>query len=159
MVGMEVIRERLKRTITITNRKMITEPLSRFNMSDCKRSPTPLAPKDKIMSLSEDPTLERAIVSDYIRFMQAAVSIQFIAMVTQPDLAFAAHGLAPYMAGSAKNHWLAVQHVMTYLQCKIETGLSSGNEDVVDVFHDANFVITRRQGPYAWRSGMGVQVA
>ena len=58
VLGMEVIRDRSKKTITITHRKMITELLSRFNMSDCKRSTTPLVPKEKSMSLSEDPSLE-----------------------------------------------------------------------------------------------------
>ena len=38
VLGMEVIRDRSKRTITITHRKMITELLSRFNMPDCTRS-------------------------------------------------------------------------------------------------------------------------
>ena len=40
----------------------MTEILSRFNMymADCKRTPTALVSKEKIMSLSEDPTLERA---------------------------------------------------------------------------------------------------
>ena len=121
---------------------MITELLSRFNMSDCKRSPTPLVPKEKIMSLSEDPSLERATVSEHKRFMQAVGSIQYIAVVTRPDLAFAAHVLARHMAGSAKKHWLAVQHVMRYLQCTSDVGLTfngSGDEDVVDVFSDADF--------------------
>ena len=46
------------------------------------------------------------------------------------------------MTGSAKKHWLAVQHVMRYLQSTIDVGLTfngSGNEDVVDVFPDADF--------------------
>ena len=54
VLGMELIRDRSKRTITITHRKMITELLSRFNMSACKRSPTPLVPKEKMMSLSKE---------------------------------------------------------------------------------------------------------
>ena len=94
------------------------------------------------MSLSEDPSLERGTVSEHKRFMQAVGSIHYIAVVTRPDLAFAAHVLARRMAGSAKKHWLAVQHVMRYLQSTTEVGLTfngSGNEDVVDVFSDADF--------------------
>ena len=94
------------------------------------------------MSLSEDPSLERATVSEHKRFMHAVGSIQYIAVVTRPDLTFAAHVLAKHMAGSTKNHWLAVQHVMTYLQCTSDVGLTfngSGGEDVVDVFSDADF--------------------
>ena len=94
VLGMEVIRDRFKRTITITHRKTITELLSHFHMSDCKRSPTPLVPKEKIMSPSEDPSPERATVPEHKRFMQAVGSIQYIAVVTRPDLEFAAHVLA-----------------------------------------------------------------
>ena len=94
------------------------------------------------MSLSEDPTLERATVSKHKRFMQAVGSIQYIAVVTRRDLAFAAHALARHVAGSTKKHELAVQHVMRYLQSTTYVGLTfngSGNEDMVDVFSDADF--------------------
>ena len=106
VLGMEVIRDRSKQRITNKHRKMITDLLSRFNMSDCKRSPTPLVPKEKIMSLPKYSTLERATESEHKRFMPA---------VTWPALAFAAHLLARCMAGSAKKHWLAVQNVMRCL--------------------------------------------
>ena len=46
----------------------------------------------------------------------------------------------------AKKHWLAVQHIMRYLQSTIDVGLTFnglGNEDVVDVFSDANSVSTK----------------
>ena len=86
------------------------------------------------MSLSEDPSLERAAASQHKRFMQAVGSMQYIAVVTRPDLAFAAHVLARHMAGSAKKHWLAVQHVMRYLQCTSDVftmpSLHVGSPDV-----------------------------
>ena len=56
------------------------------------------------MSLSEDPNQEKASVSDHKRFMKAVVSIQYIAAVTRPDIAYAAHALATHMAGSATKH-------------------------------------------------------
>ena len=46
------------------------------------------------------------------------------------------------MAGSAEKHWWAVKHVMRYLQRTNDVGVTfngSGNEDVVDVFSDADF--------------------
>ena len=115
VLGMEVIQDRSKQRITNKHRKVITDLLSRFNMSDCKRSPTPLVPKEKIMSLPKYSTLERATESEHKRFMPAVKSIRYIAVVTWPALAFAAHLLARCMAGSAKKHWLAVQHVMRCL--------------------------------------------
>ena len=61
---------------------------------------------------------------------------------TRLDIAYAAHTLARHMAGSATNHWLAVLHVMRYLQSTIDVALTfngSGNESVVDVYSDDDF--------------------
>ena len=69
-------------------------------------------------------------------------SILYIAAVTRPDVAYAAHTLARHMSGSATKHWLAVQHVLRYLQSTIDVILTfngSGNESVVDVYSNANF--------------------
>ena len=74
--------------------------------------------------------------------MKAVGSIQYMAAVTRPDIAYAAHTLARHMARSATKHWLAVQHVMRYLQSTIDVVLTfngSGNEGVVDVYSDADF--------------------
>ena len=111
---MEVKRDR-KAKLSISHKQMISDLLERNNMSGCRCSPTPLVPTENIMSLSEGPTQEKASVPDYKRFMKAVGSIQYIAAVTQPDIAYAAHALAGHMAGSATKHWLAVQHVMRYL--------------------------------------------
>ena len=112
-------------------------------MTDCRGSPTPLVPNEKILSLKEDPEQEKASVAEHQRFMQAVGGIQYIAVVTRPDLAFAAHALARHMAGSAKKHWLAAQHVMRYLQRTIDVGLvfngSKGNGCVLEAFTDADF--------------------
>ena len=90
--------------------------------------------------------------------MQAVGSIQYVAVVTRPDLAFAAHVLARHMARSAKKQWLAVQHVMRYLQSMIDVGLTfngSGKEDVVDVYSDADFA---NSGSMKSVSGMVVRI-
>ena len=94
------------------------------------------------MSLSKDPIQEKASVSDQKRFMKAVGSNQYIAAVTRPDIAYAAHTLARHMAGIATKHWLAVQHVMRCLQSTTDVVLTfngSGNESVVDVYSDADF--------------------
>ena len=58
-----------------------------------------------------------------------------MAVVTRPDIAFAAHSLAKHMAASAKVHLLAAQHVMRYLQKTVNLGLQfsagEGNSVVV----------------------------
>ena len=104
------------------------------------KPPAPHAPCMRALALSYDK--EKASLSDHKRFMKAVGSIQYIAVGTRPDIAYAAHTLATHMAGSVAKHWLAVQHVMTYLQSMIDVVLTfngSGNEIVVDAYSDADF--------------------
>ena len=142
VLGMEVKRDREAKTLSISHKQVITEVLDKNNMLGCRCSPTPRAAREKVMNLSEDPAPEKASVSDHKRFMKAVGSIQYIAAVTRPDIAHAAHTLARHMAGSATKHWYAVQHFMRYLQSTIDVVLTfnvSGSESVVDVYSDANF--------------------
>ena len=142
VLGMEVKRDRKARSLSISHKQMISDLLERNKMIGCRCSATPLVPRENIMSLSEDPTQEKASVSDHKRFMKAVGSVQYIAAVTRPNIAYAAHTLARHMAGNATKHWLAVQHVMRYLQSTIDVVLTfngSGNESVVDLYSDADF--------------------
>ena len=142
MLGMEVKRDRKEKTLSNSHKQMISDLLERNNMKGCRCSPTPPVPKEKIMSLSEDPTQEKTSVSDHKCFMKAVGSIEYIAAVMRLDIAHAAHTLARHMAGSATKHWLAVQHVRRYLRSTIDvvlTFIGSGNESVVDVYSDADF--------------------
>ena len=70
VLGMEVKRDRKAKTLSIIHKQMISELLDRNNMSGCRCSSTPLVPREKSMSLSEDPNQEKASVLDHKRFMK-----------------------------------------------------------------------------------------
>ena len=141
VLGMEVKWDRETSTLSISHKQMISSLLERNNMSGCRCSPTLLVPREKIMSLSEDPSHEKASVSDHNRFMKAVRSIQYIAAVPRPDIAYVGHTFARHMASSATKHWLVVQHVLRYLQSTIDVALTfnGSGDSVVDVFSDADF--------------------
>ena len=82
VLGMEVKRDRQAKALSVSYKQMATELLNRNKMLGCRCSPTPLVPKEKIMSLSEVPTQEKTSVSDNKRFMKALGSIQYIDAVT-----------------------------------------------------------------------------
>ena len=109
--------------MTISHRMKIKDLLDANGMKRCRTSPTPLVPKEKLKSLKEDPSQEPATASEHQKYMKVVGSIQYIACVTRPDLAFAAHSLARHMSASSKQHWLDAQHVMRYLQKTVYLGL------------------------------------
>ena len=135
---LEILRDRKARTMTITHRKKISDPLSANSMQGCRSSPTPLVPKEKLKSMKEDPYQKPATVSERKRYMKVVGGTQYI-VVTRPDIAFAAHSLARHMGASAKVHWLAAQHIMRYLQKTVNLGLqfSAGEgNSVVEAYSD-----------------------
>ena len=123
VLGIEIMRDRPSLTMTISRRMKIKQLLDSNGMKGCRTSPTPLVPKEKLKSLKEDPSQEPATISEHQTYMKVVGSIQYIACVTWPDLAFAAHSLARHMSASSKEHWLAAQHVMRYLQKTVNLGL------------------------------------
>ena len=72
------------------------------------------------MSLSEDPTQEKASVSDHKRFMEAVGSIQYIAAVTRPDIAYAAH---PYVTTPGTRDISNTNKVHSALVAKADSGV------------------------------------
>ena len=104
---MEILRDRKARTMTITHRKKIFDLLSANSMQGCRTSPTPLVPKEKLKSMKEDPSPEPTTVCVHKKYRKVVGGIQYIAVVTRPEIAFAARSLARHMAASAKVHWLA----------------------------------------------------
>ena len=89
VLGMEIMRDRPSRTMTISHRMKIKDLLDSNGMKGCRTSPTPLVPKEKLKSLKEDPSQEPATASEHQTYMKVVESIQYIACVTRPGLAFA----------------------------------------------------------------------
>ena len=126
--------------MTITHCKKISDLLAANSMQGCRTSSTPLVPKEK--SMKEDPSQEPATVSEHKKYMKVVGGIQYTAVVTRPDIAFAAHSLARHMAASAHVHWLGAQHVMRYMQKTVNSGLQFSvceGKSVVEAYSDASF--------------------
>ena len=142
VLGMEIMRDRSSRAITVSHRMKIKDLPESNGMKGCRTSPTPLVPKEKLKSLKEDSSQEPATISDHQKYMKVVGSIQYIACVTLPDLAFAAHSLARHMSASSKEHWLVAQHVLRYLQKTVNLGLqfsASKGYSVAEAYSDADF--------------------
>ena len=98
---MEVKRDREAKTLSISHKQMIAEVLDRNKMLGCRCSPTPLVPGEKDHESFQGSNPEESTVSNHKRFRKAVGSIQYIASVTRPNIAYAAHTLARHMPGSA----------------------------------------------------------
>lgn len=105
-VGLNITRG--KDTIMIDQEKYIKEVLSRFNMTDCKTTKTPVEVGLKFSNMQEDPY--------DCPYQQAIGCLLFIAQGTRPDISFAVNCLSRYNKEPKSEHWAAVKRVLRYLQ-------------------------------------------
>ena len=162
-LGMKITRDRLKKTLTISQPQYVNEILSRFNMSNCKPAATPLVPKS---------TLKRATTTDEptkAPYGELVGCLLYLSTRTRPDIAAAVGTLTRYTSQPCDTHWVAAKHVLRYLRGSPDIGLTYGaatnNPAQLHGYADASFaddVDTRRStsgcclmlngAAVAWRS-------
>ena len=126
----------------IFRQQKVVNLLEKFGMSECRGSPTPLVPRQQLKATASCPDSEKATVAEHSRFMSAVGGIQYLAVVTRPDLSYVCNALAKHMACSLKEHWAAIQHVLRYLQSTKNLGITFGgseNKSLVEAYTNANF--------------------
>jgi len=99
-----------------------------------------------LRSAVDHPDLEKASPADHTKFMSAVGGIQYIAVVTRPDISYACSALAKHMSCSLVEHWAAVQHILRYLQKTKNLGITfkgAQGEALVEAYTDADFANDR----------------
>ena len=161
-LGMVVVRDRERRTISLGQSGYVERVLDRFGMAGCHGVSTPLDPKVKVTPFGDgdvefDPTVYRRAIG----------GLRWLADATRPDIAYATSLLGRFAAAPGERHWLCVKRVLRYLAktkglC-LYLGGSLGTEELIDSFVgyvDADFAGDvshfRSTTGYVFRIGIGV---
>jgi hypothetical protein len=89
LLGMEVKRDRRRRTIRLSQSRYSRDILERFNMTDVKPARTPMDENKSLMIDSELHTQAELRGADQSHYLQAVVSLMYLMVSTRPDLAYA----------------------------------------------------------------------
>ncbi|CAI7805521.1 unnamed protein product, partial [Closterium sp. NIES-54] len=121
-LGVQIIRDRARRTITLTQSHMVHQVLQRFGFQFSSPQPTPLSTGH---SLSAPPLNESVEPSG--PYLELVGCLMYLMTCTRPDLVYPLSLLARYVApGRHRNvHWDAAKRVLRYLCC---TGRHRGAE-------------------------------
>ena len=133
ILGMEILRDRGARTISLSQKGYIEKILSRFNMKDSTPVSTPLAAHFKLSSrLCPNIGADKAFMSKF-PYTSAVGSLMYAMICTRPDLSHAVSVVSKYMANLGKEHWKVVQWIFRYLRGTSDKCLHYGgsNTDVV----------------------------
>ncbi|GAQ79929.1 hypothetical protein KFL_000420010 [Klebsormidium nitens] len=142
-LGMEIERDRVIKTLKLTQKRSIKDLLAEHGMADAKARATPMSPAEK-------PTREgeKLDVSAF-PYSRLIGSLLYIANCTRPDISQAVGVLSRFMSKPTRDHWKMARAVLSYLAGTPEVGLSfDGTEGLkLKGFCDANYagdIDTRR---------------
>lgn len=126
LLGIEIRRDRERRSIHISQRSYIDSIIRRYNFQDLKPVSTPMETHLRL-STSQSPstTAEFAQMRD-IPYHEAVGSLMYASLGTRPDISFAVQTVSRFSTKPGWAHWEAVKRIFRYLKGTSELWLSYG---------------------------------
>lgn len=109
---MDVIRDRNKRLITLSQRGYILNSLKRFGMEDSKPGDTPMLNGQRLAK--EDN--KKASLDEIAIYSQMVGTLMYLMVETRPDVAYAVSVVSCFMTNPNSEHMQAVKRIFRYLQ-------------------------------------------
>ncbi|CAI5469181.1 unnamed protein product [Closterium sp. Yama58-4] len=138
-LGLQIIRDRARRTIILTRSHMVQQVLQRFGFTWSSPQSTPMATGHSLSALPSDEFVEPSGP-----YPELVGCLMYLMTCTRPDLAYPLSILARYFASGRhrREHWEAAKRVLRYLCSTSGMGLVLGGRgDVVLTGHsDASWV-------------------
>lgn len=161
-VGMQIERDRRRKTIFIHQSMYARKILERFGMIDAKSMSVPCDPSSTLQPQSEEEDIES------VPYREAVGSLMFLSIVSRPDISYAVNLVSKFLNRHGKEHWRAVKRIISYVAGTVKYGIeyrSGGRSPILEGYSDADFagdVETRRSttgymfelagGPVTWAS-------
>lgn len=173
ILGMEIVRDRKKGQICLSQEKYIEKILERFNMKNAKPVSCPLAGHFKL-SKNQCPTSEKEKEEMHkIPYASAVGSLMYAMVCTRPDIAHAVGVVSRFLSNPGTEHWEAVKWILRYLRGTSKMCLCFGKgKSMLDGFTDADmagdvdsrkstsgYLMTFAGGVVAWQSRLQKCVA
>jgi len=116
LLGVAVKRDCSTHTLKLHQCQFVLDLLEKYGMSDCKPVQTPLPPK-LVLSHSMSPSMqeEKDLMSE-IPYLSAVGSLQYLAIMTRPDIAHSVGYLAQFNSNPGPEHWKALTHLFCYVK-------------------------------------------
>jgi Reverse transcriptase (RNA-dependent DNA polymerase) len=120
-LGMEVIRDRPRRTLRLSQTAYLRKILQDFGMEHCNdKITTPMETSSRLMPA--EPGYEAD--SKFRRNYQSAVgSLMYAMLGTRPDLAFAVSVISRFSSNPTNAHWSAVKRIFRYVASTLDMSL------------------------------------
>jgi len=116
ILGIEVIRDRQARTISLSHRRYIDEIVNRFGQTDAKDVRSPIEMGTRLTQAQCPSTPEEMTLMRSKPYQAAVGSLNHAAVMTRPDISKAVQTVAQFASNPGKHHWDAVIRIVRYLR-------------------------------------------
>ena len=158
-VGLSITRNRMDKTLHLSQPEYVKTILRRFHMNDCKPRKIPADPNARM-------TKNSGSIDIQAPFREAVGCLMYLMLCTRPDIAFAVNQVSQFCEKPYLEHWNAVKRIFAYLQGTQTHGLRFGAmghqlKGYTDADYAGNletrqstsgFIFTLYGGPVAWSS-------
>ena len=142
LLGMKVERDRMKKTITLTQEAYVNKMLKVFGMEQCKPIATPMD-KNKLTKQDCPQTQEEQNEMRDIPYKELVGSLLYASVTTRPDIAYAVNQVSRFMSNPGMKHWQACKRILRYLKGATKTGLVLNGADrsqpLLSAYSDADW--------------------
>ncbi|CAI7869536.1 unnamed protein product [Closterium sp. NIES-53] len=127
-LGLQITRDRARRTITLTESHMVQQVLQRFGFTYSSPQATPLPTRHSLSALPSDESVEPSGL-----YPELVGCLMYLMTCTRPDLAYPLSILARYVAPGRHRpeHMAAAKRVLCYLCSTSGLGLVLGGQSPV----------------------------
>lgn len=118
IVGIEIKRDRERKSLTISQHEYTQKVLARFGMENSKTVATPMERPSKSKASELDEPAEN------IPYRQAIGSLMYLMIGTRPDIGYAIGKLSQFAETPLNRHWIAVKRVLRYINATQRFGIT-----------------------------------
>ena len=131
LLGIEVIRDRTARTLSLSQKAYIDSIISRypvFDNSQRSKSSIPFDPAVVFSKEDEPRTPEDIAYMRKLPYREALGALMYCAVATRPDISYAVSQLSRYSTNPGRKHWSALCKVYAYLNQTRNYRLTYGHD-------------------------------
>ena len=126
LLGIEIVRNRDARTISMSQRSYIDSIIRRFGLEDLKPLSLPMDPNSRLSVMQSPSTGAQYAAMRNIPYREAVGAMMYAMLGTRPDISYAVTTLSKFSSNPGSAHWEAVKRVYRYLTGTRELWLTFG---------------------------------
>lgn len=138
-IGLEIKRDRIARTIKISQRNYLLRVAEKIGLADAKGISTPAESRVYLSTTLEDNNDKRDM--EKVPFREAVGSLMFAACVSRSDIMFAVSVVSRYLENPRLEHWQAVKRIIRYAKETAAYGIvyDGHNTDGLIIYSDSDY--------------------